>query len=258
MRPSKVLAKLRSGKPAICTKTNLLDGRAIDIMGLAGFDCVWFCNEHVPNDWYELENQIRTAKMHDMDALVRISKGSYTDFIKPLEIDASGIMVPHIFSVDEAREVVKRTRFMPLGRRPIDGGNADAQYCKIPIKEYVEIANRERFVMIQIEDPEPLDQLDEICSVEGIDVVFFGPGDFSHAIGRVGETNHPDVLDARKRIVEACKKHGKWAGVPASLDNVQRTLEEGFRFVSIGADVVALSLYFNDIITKLKDKKILE
>jgi len=247
MRASKVLAKLRSGKPAICTKTNLMDPRVIDIMGLIGFDCVWLCREHVPTDWYTLENQIRAAKMHDMDALVRVSKGSYSDYILPFEADATGIMVPHIFSADEARNVVRLTRFMPVGRRPVDGGNCDGEYCMVPAAEYFETANRERFVMVQIEDPEPLDQLDEICSVEGIDVVFFGPGDFSHGIGRAGQYDHPDVTGARKRVAEACRKHGRWAGVPASVDSAQQMMDEGFQFLAIGADVIAVGQYFQDI-----------
>ncbi len=252
VRPSKVLSKLRDDKPVVCTKHNLWDPRTIDIAGIAGFDCVWLCNEHVPIDWADIENQIRAAKVHDMDSLVRISKGSYSDYIKPLEADATGVMVPHIFTAEEARNVVKMTRFMPLGRRPIDGGNADGQYCMVPLTEYTAFANRERFVLIQIEDPEPLDQLDEICSVEGIDIVFFGPGDFSHAIGRVGDVGHPEVLEARRKVLEACQRHGKWAGVPASVDNVRQTLDEGFRFVAIGADVVGLSLYYKDIRDRLE------
>ena len=127
MIPSRVLKKLRSGKPAICTKTNLMDCRAIDIMGLVGFDCVWTCCEHIPNDWYTIENQIRTCKMHGMDCLVRVAKGSYRDYVRPLEADAAGIMVPHLMSAEEAHEVVRMTRFKPVGRRPVDGGKSDGQ-----------------------------------------------------------------------------------------------------------------------------------
>ena len=256
MKPSKVLAKLRSGKPAFCTKTNLIDPRVIDIIGHAGFDCVWLCNEHVPNDWFVLENQVRAAKMHGLDTVVRVCKGSYSDYIKPLEADATGVMVPHVFSAEEARYVVKTTKFMPLGRRPIDGGNADGHYCMLPVKEYFEIANRERFTIIQIEDPEPLEELEEICSVDGIDVVFFGPGDFTHAIGHVGEINHPKVVETKRRIVEGCRKNGKWAGIPTTVDTVQQTIDEGFQFLAIAADVAGLGLYFRDIWQNLIDKKV--
>lgn len=257
MRQSTVLAKLRNGKPVVCTKTNMMDPRAIDIMGMIGFDCVWLCNEHVPTDWHTLENQIRAAKMHDMDVMVRVAKGCYSDYVKPLEADATGIMVPHVFSAEEARNVVRMTRFMPVGRRPIDGGNADGRYCMIPAEEYTAFANRERFVMVQIEDPEPMGKLDEICAVAGIDVVFFGPGDFSHGSGLVGQYSHPDVLAARKRVAEACREHGKWAGVPASVDTAEQAVDEGFLFLAIGADVVGIAQYFQDIRAGLEQKGIL-
>lgn len=247
MKPSKVLAKLRSGRPAVCVKTNLMDSRVIDIMGMIGFDCVWTCNEHIPNDWCTIENQIRTCKMHDMDCMVRVSKGSYSDYIKPLEADAAGIMVPHVFTAAEARQVVRTTRFMPVGRRPVDGGNSDGHYCMVPAKDYFEFANRERFVMVQIEDPEAMDEVDEICAVEGIDVVFFGPGDFSHGSGLAGQYSHPDVLAARRRVAEACRKAGKWCGAPASLETIPQLQEEGIQFFAIGADVVAISQYFQNI-----------
>ena len=79
-------------------KINLADPRVIEIVGQAGLDAVWLCNEHVPNDWLNLENMIRAARLHDMDALVRVDKGSYGDFIKPLEAGAAGIIVPHVES----------------------------------------------------------------------------------------------------------------------------------------------------------------
>jgi 4-hydroxy-2-oxoheptanedioate aldolase len=257
MKPSKVLAKLRSGRPAICVKSNLMDSRVIDIMGIVGFDCTWLCNEHVPTDWYTIENQIRASKMHDMDCIVRVSKGSYSDYVRPLEADATGIMVPHVFTADEARNIVRMTKFMPVGRRPIDGGNADGNYCMTPVEEYVKAANRERFVMIQIEDPEPMEQLDDICAVEGFEIVFFGPSDFTHGSGLLPQLSHPDVLSARRRIAESARKHGKWAGTMASVDNIEEIMDEGYQFLAVGADVVALGNYFRDIRVGLERKRLI-
>jgi 4-hydroxy-2-oxoheptanedioate aldolase len=247
MRNSTVLAKLRGGKPAICVKTNLTDPKAVEIMGMVGFDCVWLCNEHIPTDWGVMENQIRAAKLHDMDSLVRVAKGSYSDYIRPLEADATGIMVPHVFTGDEAKGVVKTTRFMPVGRRPVDGGNIDGEFCLVPPAKYAEHANREKFVIVQIEDPEAMEQVDEICSVPGIDVVFFGPGDYSHAIGRMGDAGHADVLKARRRVAESCRKHKRWAGVPASPQTARALIDEGFLFLAMGADVIAIGQYFASI-----------
>lgn len=112
-------------------------------------------------------------------------------------------MVPHLMSLEEAKEIIRMTRFQPLGLRPVDGGNADGLYCGFDFREYIRFANENRMVIVQIEDPEPLSELDEICKVPGIDMIFFGPGDFSHAIG------HPAEFDHRRSAVSA-----NWWSIP--------------------------------------------
>jgi 4-hydroxy-2-oxoheptanedioate aldolase len=247
MRRSRVLEKLRAGKMASCVKLNLGDPRVAEIAAASGVDCIWICLEHVPNDLREVENQIRAAKMHDVDSVVRVARGSYSDLIRPLEMDATGIMVPHVMSADDARKIVWHTRFHPLGRRPIDGGNADGGYCTIPAAEYIRQANQERFLIVQIEDPEALGELDAMAQVPGIDIILFGPGDFSHAIGRVGQIDDPQVVAAERQVAAAALGHGKFAGAVASVDTLAAKLDLGFRFINVGADVLALTEYFGRV-----------
>ena len=247
MRPSRVLKKLRDGDVVYSFKHNLSDPRAIDIAGMFGFDLVWLCMEHIGNDWSAIESQIYAAKSWNMDAMVRVPRGSYSDYVRPLELDAAGILVPHIMGLEDAKNVVRMTRFHPIGKRPVDGGNADAGYCNIDFREYLKQANEQRFVAVQIEDPEPLDELDAICALEGIDIIFFGPGDFSHSIGVPGQWDHPNVAETRRRVAEAATKHGKFAFTPASPDNADELIEMGYRALSIGADVVGLSRYCAEI-----------
>ena len=159
MRPSRVLGKLRAGEVAVVTKLNLADARATEIAAMAGFDGVWTDMEHVPNTWDAVEKQVLAAKVFDVDTMVRVARGGYSDYIRPLEMDAAGIMVPHIMSLEDAQRVVRMTRFHPIGRRPVDGGNADGAYCTIDLVEYLRQANAQRFLCVQIEDPEPLDEL---------------------------------------------------------------------------------------------------
>ncbi len=248
MKPSRVLAKLRKGDVAISTKLNLSDARVAEIAAMAGFDCIWNDMEHVPNDFSAIEQQIRAAKAYDVDVLVRVSRGGYSDYIRPLEMDAAGIMVPHIMGLKDARAVVRMTRFNPIGRRPLDGGNADGAYCAIPLEEYLKQANEERFVVIQIEDPEPMSQLDEIAALEGIDMLFFGPGDFSQGIGAPGQWNHPELLQARRRVAEAAQAHDKYAGTVGSLETMEELINIGYRFINLGADVLGLYSYFSGLL----------
>ena len=243
MRSSRVLRKLRSGEVATCFKVNISDSRATEIAAMHGFDCVWTCMEHVGNDWSSIEKQVLAAKAYGTDILCRVARGSYSDYVKPFELDSAGIMVPHVMSAEDAASVVRMTRFPPLGRRAVDGGNADAAYCNVPFLEYLREANRERFVILQIEDPESVDRLEEIATVEGYDVLFFGPADFSVAIGDPGNFQNQRLLEVRKMIPELAKKNSKYAGTVCSPQNRTQLIEEGYRFLSMGADVVGLSQY---------------
>ena len=240
-RRSVVLDKLRSGKKAISFKNNFACARATEQAALAGFDCIWICCEHVPTDFDTMEKQILAAKAHNTDIIVRVAKGSYSDFIRPLEADATGIMIPHLMSADEAREIVWKTRFHPLGRRPVDGGNADGQFCRLPCRDYIHFMNENRMIIVQIEDPEPLAELEGICQVPGIDMIFFGPGDFSHALGVPGELNHPEVNRARRRIAETAHKYGKFAGTTCSMENMKAYFQLGYDFLNCGSDVRAMN-----------------
>ncbi len=247
MRPSRVLAKLRAGQVATCFKLNLADARAMEIAAMAGFDCLWPDMEHVGNDLSVIENGIWAAKSQNVDVMVRVSRGGYSDYIRPLELDASGIMVPHIMSLADAQAPGQPVDELLAARRPVDGGNADGAYCNIDLQTYLKMANEQRFLVVQIEDPEPLAELDAIAALPGIDMLFFGPADFSQGIGAPGEWDDPRLLDARRRVAEAARRHGKFAGTVGSPANLGELVAMGYRFVNIGADVVGLSNYCRSI-----------
>ncbi len=248
MRESRVLRKLRAGEVAFCTKLNLADSRVAEIAAMSGFDCLWTCLEHIGNDYNVIEKQVLAGKAYDCDVVCRVAKGCYSDYIKPFEADATGIMVPHLMSLDEARETVRMTRFHPIGRRPLDGGNADGKYCQVPLKDYLLQSNAQRFIIFQIEDPEPLDCLEEIAALDGYDILFFGPGDFSHSLGDPGNFANPILIETRERIAKTARKYGKFAGTVASLDNYREIIDLGYQFIAIGADVLMLNQAYGNII----------
>ncbi|MBE0542431.1 MAG: aldolase [Verrucomicrobia bacterium] len=253
LRPSRLLRELRSGTSCATAKINLSDPRIIELCGLAGMSAVWICNEHVGNDWFNIENQVRAAKLYDMDTIVRVAKGSYSDYVKPFEADATAIMVPHVATAEEARHVVEMTRFYPLGRRALDGGNVDGVYCQVPLADYIRHSNTERVLILQIESPQALEQVHEIAAVPGFDILLFGPGDFSHLLGKPGQINDPVVVDARKRVAAAAKAHGKFA-MSAGVFGSQTTLEaEGYRAFNIGADVIGVGQYFKERMAEFKN-----
>ncbi len=253
LRKSRVLKKIKEGKTAFCTKLNLVDPRIAEIAAMSGIDCIWVDMEHVPTDYTELENVIRAAKLYDVDTLTRVAKGSYNDFIRPLEADSTGIMIPHLMSLEEAKKIVYYTKFHPIGRRPIDGGNADGSFCRVATLDYIKEGNEQRFNIVQIEDPEPMAELEEICALPGIDMIFFGPADFSHAIGMAQDIFNETTLAARKKVAECARRHGKMAGTVGNLANYKELEAEGFNFISIGADVISLTQYFDNIVKTVNE-----
>ena len=257
MRKSRVLRQMRNGKVATCTKLNLSDPRAAEIAAMCGFDCIWIDLEHVPNNMLDVENAVRAAKIYDVDVLTRVSKGCYSDIVRPLEGDSTGVMVPHLMSLEEAKQIVYYTKFHPIGRRPLDGGNADGAYCLVDANDYIKQANEERFTVVQIEDPEPLAELEEICALPGIDMIFFGPADFSQGIGAPNSAD-PRIDETRRLVAKTARKYGKFAGTVGGPGNFDALVEMGYTFISTGADVVALWKYFQEIHEAVQGRDIAE
>lgn len=255
MRESKVLKKLREGQTASCFKINFGDGQAAELAAMSGFDCLWIDREHMAQDWMLVAASIWAAKAHDVDVMVRVARGSYSDYIKPLELDASGIMVPHIMGLDDAKKVVEMTRFHPIGKRAIDGGGADGAYANMGFGQYLEHANKHKFIVLQIEDPEPLDELEAIAALEGFDMLFFGAGDFSQAIGAPGDWEHPKLIEARKRVATVANKYGKFAATSGSIDMLDDFVKMGYQFISVGADVVGLGNYCKELVNRFHRQK---
>ena len=250
MRESRVLAKLKAGNAASCLKVNLGDGQAAEIASICGFDCLWIDQEHLAQDWSVLNAQIWAAKSRNVDVMVRVPRGSYSGYVKPLEMDAAGILVPHIMSLEDAKAVVQMTRFHPIGKRAIDGGSADGAYTNMDFADYLKDSNEQKFVVLQIEDPEVLPDIEAIAQLDGVDMLFFGPGDFSQGIGHPGEWNHPQLLEARKLVAEVANKYGKFAATSGGIDSLDSFLEMGYKFVNVGADVVGLSQYCTNLVDR--------
>jgi len=247
MRPSRALARMRAGGVATCVKCNTADPRVVDLIGRFDFDCVWLCMEHVPGSIDVIERQIMAARANDLDSVVRVRRGSYSDLTVPLEADATAVMVPHVTSADEARQAVYYTKFHPIGRRPWDGGNADGAYGMLSAADYIRQANAERFTILQIEDPEGMDALDAIAAVDGYEMLLFGPGDYSQGIGSPGEMNDPRIAEARRRVAETARAHGKVAGTVGSPETVAELAAMGYQFINLGSDVTGLGGYFRSL-----------
>jgi 4-hydroxy-2-oxoheptanedioate aldolase len=241
MRPSRVKAKLSRGEPALVTCLHFVDPSAYELTSMLGFDAIWMDLEHHATSQETAAGLMRAARVGVSDILARPGKGEFMRMCRLLEAGAHGIMYPRCDDAAEAREVVRWMKFAPQGTRGFDGAGADAGYCSMPMAEYVTAANAETFVVIQLEEQAAIDRAEEIAAVPGVDVLMFGPADFSVLGGFPGKFDHPKVQAAVEKVAAAARNQGKHWGTPAfTVDHARQLMELGARLHFHMADIVLL------------------
>jgi 4-hydroxy-2-oxoheptanedioate aldolase len=239
MKESRVLAKTRAGEPALGICLHLIDPSVFELAGLMGFDAIWMDLEHHGYSVETASNLMRAARVGGADIVARPGKGEFMRMARLLEAGATGIMYPRCDSADEAREVVKWAKFAPIGKRGFDGAGPDVPYLVTPMARYIREANEQTFVMIQLEEPHAVERAEEILAVPGVDMLMFGPADFTVLTGIPGEFSHPTVSAALERVARAAKNTGKnWAATCGSVEFARKMIEMGCRLVFHGCDIV--------------------
>jgi 4-hydroxy-2-oxoheptanedioate aldolase len=239
MKFSRIKAKLRRNEPALITTLHYTDATLYEMTSLMGFDGIWMDLEHHHYSVETAANLMRAARVGTSDIIARPAKGEYMRMARLLEAGAQGIMYPRCESADEAAEVVRWAKFAPVGERGVDSANADAPYCSAPINQYLKKANDETMVILQIESPRALEQVEAIARVPGVDVLMFGPGDFSVLAGVPYQFDHALIVTARERVAKAAKTNGiHWGTVSPTPEDTAKLMGMGARFICHGADII--------------------
>jgi 4-hydroxy-2-oxoheptanedioate aldolase len=258
MTKSKVLEKLRGGDLVrLISISRVTDPWLTEVAGKLGFDGIWLDLEHRPIGHEVIDRISLACRATGMDLMVRIPKYGYSSPMRALEFGANGVMVPHCRSVDEARQWADWMRFPPLGRRGFDGSGADADFWLADPIKYQEHANRETFLALQIEDREAVECVEQIAQVNGVDVLFVGPGDLTNSYGVSMQFDHPLLQKAIDRVAAAAEKAGKWWGMPTGTpEAAQKALDRGARMVTCGGDHTLLVNGFRQAFEQFKGLKI--
>jgi len=221
MRKSKTLARLRAGETVrTCVMGHFIPAFVCHA-ARAGFDCIWLDLEHRAQSLHEVQMLLALSHLYDIDIMPRPPTLEKTGLYRYLEDGAAGVMIPHVSTPERARQLVEAVKFPPIGDRGLDNAGIDADYHIHDADDYVAWANRETFLTVQIETPEAVRNADAIAAVEGVDILFVGPGDLGLRLRQSGEM----TLDqAWETVAAACKKHGKAFGGPALDPNELRRL----------------------------------
>ena len=197
-----------------------------ELLALNGVDILWGEMEDGPTSWREVGDFSRAADLWGACYMVRVNRNEHSLIGKVLACGASGVMVPHVNTADEARAVARAAFYGPRGMRNMAGGRRS--YGAV---DYHGEANENVLTAILLEDIAMVPHLPEIVQVEGIDVFYVAPGDLSQSMGLTGQTNHPDVQAVVDESIATIVKAGKVAGALTNEANLDATLAKGVRFI---------------------------
>ena len=248
MRPSRVKAKLRRNEPALITTLHYVEPSLYELTSLMGFDGIWMDLEHHQYSVETAANLMRAARVGASDIIARPGKGEFMRMSRLLEAGAQAIMYPRCESAAEAAEVVRWAKFAPLGERGVDGANADAPYCCMPLVEYLKRANEETLVLVQIESPKAVEAVEAIAKVPGVDALFLGPADLSVLYGVPGQFDHPKMVSARERVAKAASSAGiHWGTTSPDPVHSRKIMDMGARLVCHNADILIIKRGLEDV-----------
>jgi len=234
MRKNTVKARLMAGEPVVGCFTTIPAPIAVECAALAGFDFVIIDAEHGTVDLETMENMLRAAEAFDCVALVRIAVNEPQVILRYLDAGAMGVQMPQIQSAVEAKKVVDAVKYRPLGKRGLAAIRAARYGVGVPLARYVQEANEETLVVVHVETPEAVAEVEAMARVPGVDVVFVGPTDLSYSLGYPGDPMRPEVQSVIDQVFKAVRAAGKipgiWAGSPEAAHSY---ISRGARYIAV-------------------------
>jgi len=206
----------------------------VDFLADAGFDFLLFDTQHSPVEIKELRGALEAMRGRRASPVVRVGQNMQDQVCYALDIGAKGIIVPMVNTREEASEMLDWCKYPPEGRRSSAGVRGEWGSFS-DYREYMDAVNRELLVVPMVETREALDNLEEILSVPGIDVLLVGPSDLSINLGMPLDYGNPEYQKALDRIAEASNDHGVVPGmyfIPPGQDP-RGYIERGFRFFTL-------------------------
>ncbi|KAJ3761001.1 Pyruvate/Phosphoenolpyruvate kinase-like domain-containing protein [Lentinula raphanica] len=233
------------------------------MMAQMGYDFVLVDCEHGNIADADMHASVGAIAAQGVSPIVRIPAPENWIVKRTLDTGAHGILCPMMSTAEEARRLVSYAKFPPhaqktpdsiSGIRGVGSPFAPAAFGQA-MDEYIATANRNTFIAVQIETVEGLENCEDIAKVDGIDMLFVGPNDLCSSMGypALEHSKIPEVQEAIERVLRASKAAGKYAGMfCTSAEQVQARFEQGFDFMNLGADVVALAMWNSNELEKLK------
>lgn len=232
-------AAIQGPRPLLGVWSMLNSTTAVEAVGHSGYDWMLLDGEHSPQELHDAMSHLRALASTATMPIVRLANNDPVLFKRYLDAGMTTVMVPYVQSAAEAQSAVDAIYYPPAGKRGVAVMHRASRYGRIP--DYLKTANDSICLIVQLETPAALAQLEEIAAVKGVDALFIGPGDLSATMGLVGQ---PDHLKVQEAVVDAFKRAqrlkipvGILAPNPAAAE---RYITMGFAFVSVANDLAML------------------
>jgi 4-hydroxy-2-oxoheptanedioate aldolase len=226
-------------EPLIGTFSAIPHPVAIEVVAQAGPDFLCIDWEHSQIGRERIEDLVRAADLHRVPAIVRVPGHAPESIAAVLDAGAAGVLVPRVSTAEQARAAVLATRYPPIGERGVGPGRAAGYGYRIP--GYLSKANDELVLAIQVETSEGLANIAEIARVDGVDVIFIGPGDLSVSIGALGPEGRTRLDEAILHITETAIGADRAVGIfRPSTDDIAQWSATGISFFVLASDTMFL------------------
>jgi len=244
---------IQAGTKQVGLWVTLSNNFVADVIAPAGYDWVLLDMEHSPNDYFSIIGQLQAFAGTGTTAIVRVEWNDPVAVKRVLDIGAPGLLFPMIQSVAEAEAAVAATRYPPRGIRGAAGSTRATKFGRIT--DYVQKVEDETTVLLQLETVAAVEQAEAIADVDGVDGIFFGPGDISADMGKMGKPMDPEVWALIKPAAQKLIAKGMPVGtLVLDAGFAAELMNEGFSFVACGTDTSILARGTDALLAQVKDR----
>ncbi|WP_431223833.1 4-hydroxy-2-oxoheptanedioate aldolase [Serratia sp. L9] len=246
---------LQEKRPQIGLWLGLCSSYSAELLAGAGFDWLLIDGEHAPNNVQTVLSQLQAVAPYASHPVVRPAWNDPVLIKQLLDVGAQTLLIPMIQNAEQAQQAVRATRYPPNGVRGVGSALARAsRWNRIP--NYLQQADSQMCVLVQIETREAVKNLDAILQVEGVDGVFIGPADLSADMGFAGNPQHPEVQSTIDDAITRIKAAGKAPGIlMAQQELAKHYLATGALFVAVGVDTTLLVRAADSLLGNFKQDK---
>ena len=233
----KLREKLHAGQICLGTWVTSTDPCVTELLCGSGFDFIIIDSEHTALDIELIQHSLMATKGSNVTPMVRVAWNDQVLIKRVLDRGAAGVLVPHVQTAEDVQQAIAACMYPPVGVRAF-GPHRPANYGR-QYAEYIETANDNIVVWVQIEHIDAVNNIEEIVRIPRLDGVIFGPYDLAGSLGLLGQPQHPQVLEAIDKTITAAREAGVPVGstAPAAPEAAFEWLLKGVQFITLGADM---------------------